>query len=77
MIMLKQDTARLGTDPWRRIRTRDVFDKREKPSGRLTLILLGVFVVACFIAALFIGDLAKLQEPVFASESLAALQRRR
>jgi hypothetical protein len=49
-------------------------DKREKPSGRLTLILLGVFVVGCIIAALFIGDLAKLQEPVFARESLAALQ---
>jgi len=42
-------------------------DRQEKkPSGRLTLILLGVFFVACIIGALFIGDLAKLQEPIFA-----------
>jgi hypothetical protein len=50
-------------------------DRHEKkPPGRLTLILLGVFFVACFIGALFLGDLAKLQEPVFAKESQAALR---
>jgi hypothetical protein len=49
-------------------------EKKKKPSGRLTLILLGAFFVACFIGALFVGDLAKLQEPVFAKESQAALR---
>jgi hypothetical protein len=50
-------------------------DRHEKkPPGRLTLILLGVFFVTCFIGALFLGDLAKLQEPVFAKESQAALR---
>jgi hypothetical protein len=49
-------------------------DKKKKPSGRLTLILLGVFFIACFIGALFVGDLAKLQDPVFAKESQAALR---
>ena len=49
-------------------------DRKEKPSGRLTLILLGVFVVGCIVAALFIGDLAKLQEPIFVRESQSALQ---
>jgi hypothetical protein len=49
-------------------------EKKKTPVGRLTLILVGVFFVACVIGALFVGDLAKLQEPVFARESLAALQ---
>ncbi len=49
-------------------------EKKKTPSGRLTLILLGVFFIACFIGALFVGDLAKLQEPVFAKESQAALR---
>lgn len=49
-------------------------EKKKTPVGRLTAILLGAFFVACFIGALFIGDLAKLQEPVFAKESQAALR---
>ena len=49
-------------------------EKKKTPVGRLTLILLGAFFVACVIGALFVGDLAKLQEPVFAKESQAALR---
>lgn len=52
----------------------DSFAEKKKPSGRLPFILLGIFLVACVIGVLFLGDLAKLQEPIFARESRAALQ---
>lgn len=49
-------------------------EKKKVPVGRLTLVLLAAFFVACSIGALFLGDLAKLQEPFFAKESQAALR---
>jgi hypothetical protein len=49
-------------------------DTKSKPSGRLPLILVGVFVVAGFVAALFVGDLGKLQETVIADEGRAVLR---
>jgi hypothetical protein len=48
-------------------------EKKKKP-GRLPLILLGVFAVACLIAFVFLGDLARYQETAMVSESQAALR---
>jgi len=48
--------------------------QKAKRSGRLILILLGLFIIACFAGALYLGDLAKFQESIFAKESSAALQ---
>lgn len=49
-------------------------DRKANRSGRLPLILLGAFVIVCFGAALFVGDLAKFQDAVFVQESQAALR---
>lgn len=54
-----------------------VSDRKEKPkrpAGRLTLYLLGGFVLVCFIGALFIGDLAKFQDTGFVKEGQVALR---
>jgi hypothetical protein len=49
-------------------------DRREKKSGRLPLILLGVFAIACLIALIFVGDLARYQDAAMIAESQAALR---
>ena len=48
-------------------------EKKRKP-GRLPLILIGVFAVACLVALLFLGDLARYQEAGMVGESQAALR---
>jgi hypothetical protein len=50
------------------------WDEKKKRPGRLPLILLGVFAVACLVALLFLGDLARYQEPAAVAESQAALR---
>lgn len=47
---------------------------RKKASGRLPLILLGGFAVACLVALLFLGDLARYQETATVAESQTALR---
>ena len=49
-------------------------DRKEKASGRLPLILLGAFALACLAALIFVGDLARYQEAAMVSESQAALR---
>jgi len=48
-------------------------EKKKRP-GRLPLILIGVFAVACLVALLFLGDLARYQEAGMVGESQAALR---
>ena len=50
------------------------WDEKKKKPGRLPLILLGVFAVACLVALLFLGDLARYQESATVAESQAALR---
>ncbi|MBI5320551.1 hypothetical protein [Bradyrhizobium sp.] len=49
-------------------------DRKEKKPGRLPLILLGIFAVACLAALVFLGDLARYQESAMVGESRAALR---
>jgi hypothetical protein len=49
-------------------------DRKEKRSGRLLLIVLGAFAIACVVALVFVGDLARYQEPAMVEESQAALR---
>jgi hypothetical protein len=49
-------------------------DRKEKKSGRLPLILWGLFAIACVTALIFVGDLARYQEAGLVSESRAALR---
>jgi uncharacterized protein YdbL (DUF1318 family) len=49
-------------------------DRKEKTSGRLPLILLGVFAITCIVALVFVGDLARYQEAGMVGESQAALR---
>ncbi|MCP4620837.1 MAG: hypothetical protein GY844_30895 [Bradyrhizobium sp.] len=49
-------------------------DRKAKKSGRLPLILLGVFAAACLVALIFVGDLARYQEAAMVGESQAALR---
>jgi hypothetical protein len=49
-------------------------DRKQKKSGRLPLILLGVFAIACLVALLFVGDLARYQDAGMVGESQAALR---
>jgi hypothetical protein len=51
------------------------WDRQEKKKpGRLPLILLGVFAIACLVALIFVGDLARYQEAAMVGESQAALR---
>lgn len=49
-------------------------DRKEKKSGRLPLILWGLFAMACVVALIFVGDLARYQEKGLVQESQAALR---
>jgi len=49
-------------------------NQRMSRSGRATLLLLCIFVIACLGAVYFVGDLAKYQEIISAKESQAALR---
>ena len=49
-------------------------DRKEKKPGRLPLILLGVFAIACLAALFFLGDLARYQGAAMVGESQAALR---
>lgn len=49
-------------------------DLEEKRSGRLPLILLGVFAIGCLAALILVGDLARYQETATVEESQAALR---
>jgi hypothetical protein len=51
-----------------------VADRKEKKSGRLPLILWGLFAIACVVALIFVGDLARYQEAGLTRESQAALR---
>jgi hypothetical protein len=48
-------------------------EKKPRP-GRLPLILIGVFAIACLVALLFLGDLARYQEAGMVEESQATLR---
>lgn len=48
-------------------------EEKKKP-GRLPLILLGVFTMACLVALVFLGDLARYQDSPMVAESQAALR---
>jgi hypothetical protein len=48
--------------------------KEKKKSGRLPLILFGVFAIACLVALIFVGDLARYQDAGMVEESQAALR---
>ena len=50
------------------------WDRKEKKPGRLPLILLGVFAIACLVALIFVGDLARYQEAAMVGESQVALR---
>lgn len=50
------------------------WDEKKKKPGRLPLILLGVFAVACLVALVFLGDLARYQGSAMVDESQAALR---
>lgn len=50
------------------------WNEKEKKPGRLPLILLGAFAIACLVALVFLGDLARYQETAMVSESQAALR---
>lgn len=49
-------------------------DRKEKRSGRLPLIIFGGFAVACLVALVFVGDLARYQESAMLEEGQAALR---
>jgi hypothetical protein len=49
-------------------------DRKEKKSGRLPLILWGLLAIACVVALILVGDLARYQEAGLVSESRAALR---
>src|SRR5689334_17908554 len=49
-------------------------DRKEKKSGRWPLILWGLFAMACVVALILVGDLARYQEAGLVSESQAALR---
>ena len=49
-------------------------DRKEKKSGRRPLILWGLFAIACVVALVLVGDLARYQEAGLVSESQAALR---
>ena len=49
-------------------------DRRRNRPRRVVLLLLCIFVIACFGAVYFVGDLAKYQEAISARESQAALR---
>ena len=49
-------------------------DRKEKTSGRLLLIALGAFAIACLVALVLVGDLARYQESTMVEESQAALR---
>jgi hypothetical protein len=49
-------------------------DRKEKTSRRLPLILWGLFALACVVALILVGDLARYQEAGLVSESRAALR---
>lgn len=49
-------------------------EKEKKKPGRLPLILLGIFAIACLVALVFLGDLARYQEAGLVGESQAALR---
>lgn len=49
-------------------------DRKERKPGRLPLILLCTFAIACLVALLFVGDLARYQEAAMVDESKAALR---
>lgn len=51
-----------------------VADRKERKSGRLPLILWGLFAIACVVALIFVGDLARYQEAGLVRESQAALR---
>ena len=51
----------------------DRVEKKPRP-GRLPLIFIGVFAIACLVALLFLGDLARYQEAGMAEESQATLR---
>jgi hypothetical protein len=51
----------------------DRVEKKPRP-GRLPLILIGVFAIACLVALLFLGDLARYQEAGMVEESQATLR---
>jgi hypothetical protein len=51
-----------------------VADRKEKKPGRLPLILWGLFAIACVVALIFVGDLARYQEAGLVRESQAALR---
>jgi hypothetical protein len=50
------------------------WDEKKKKPGRLPLILLGIFAIACLVALIFVGDLARYQESALVAESQAALR---
>jgi hypothetical protein len=49
-------------------------DRKERKSGRLPLILLGAFAIACLVALILVGDLARYQDAGMVGESQAALR---
>jgi hypothetical protein len=49
-------------------------EEKKKRPGRLPLILIGVFAIACLVALLFLGDLARYQEAGMVEESQATLR---
>src|SRR5215468_7292749 len=49
-------------------------DRQQKKSGRWPLILWGLFAIACVVALILVGDLARYQEAGLISESQAALR---
>jgi hypothetical protein len=49
-------------------------EERKPRPGRLPLILIGVFAIACLVALLFLGDLARYQEAGMVGESQATLR---
>lgn len=51
-----------------------VADRKAGKSGRLPLILWGLFAIACVVALIFVGDLARYQEAGLVRESQAALR---
>src|SRR2546430_11832149 len=66
-----KDVARLGVSGV--VASWDREEKKKKP-GRLPLILIGVFAIACLVALLFLGDLARYQEAGMVVESQATLR---
>ena len=48
-------------------------DRKQKTTGRLPLVILGAFAIACLVALVLVGDLARYQESAVVGESKAAL----